>query len=170
MRHDITAEQVRKHNPSGLIFSGGPNSVYDDGSPQPDPAIFDLDLPILGICYGMQLLCTSMGGQVVSTPSREYGPTQVSVTCRDSIFNEFPQKPRSGMSHGDQVMEAPAGFQPLASTGTCPIAGRQTRKPTVVRAAIPPRGDPHTPGQHVAQETFFTKSVIAPATGNGRFC
>lgn len=122
VRHDITAEQVRKHNPSGLIFSGGPNSVYDDGSPQPDPALFDLDLPILGICYGMQLVCNSMGGQVVSTPSREYGPTQVSVTCSDSIFSEFPAEAQVWMSHGDQVMEVPAGFQPLASTGTCPIA------------------------------------------------
>src|SRR6478735_6344165 len=72
VRHDLTADRVRDLKPSGIIFSGGPASVYEPGAPQCDPKIFDLGIPVLGICYGMQLICRSMGGTVQGSTSREY--------------------------------------------------------------------------------------------------
>ena len=122
VRHDITAEQAMAHRPSGLIFSGGPNSVYDEGAPRCDPALFDLGLPILGICYGMQLMCDTLGGEVKNTPSREYGPTDVQVQAADPLFQDFPDSTTVWMSHGDQVQQVSEQFAPLARTGTCPIA------------------------------------------------
>src|SRR5438309_7205607 len=79
VRHDITPEQVRRHAPRGLILSGGPSSVYEPGAPKCDPAIFRLGIPVLGICYGMQLACQSMGGEVKPAASREFGRAHVRV-------------------------------------------------------------------------------------------
>src|SRR3954463_12808850 len=80
VRHDISAEQIRRHAPRGLILSGGPSSVYETGAPKCDPAIFRLGIPVLGICYGMQLACETLGGKVESAPAREYGSARSTVT------------------------------------------------------------------------------------------
>ena len=88
VRHDITADRVRELDPIGLILSGGPSSVYEPGAPKCDPAIFSLGLPILGICYGMQLVCQSLGGAVQPCPSAEYGRTDLNVVDQDSAFFE----------------------------------------------------------------------------------
>ena len=81
VKHDITAEQVMAHNPQGLILSGGPSSVYEEGAPKCDPAILELGLPVLGICYGMQLLCKHLGGEVKSENHREFGRAVCKTTC-----------------------------------------------------------------------------------------
>ena len=86
VRHDITAEQVKNHAPRGLILSGGPSSVYEQGAPKCDPAIFQLGIPVLGICYGMQLACEILGGKVDSAPAREYGRARVHVEKHDDLF------------------------------------------------------------------------------------
>ena len=161
VRHDITAEQVLKHNPSGLIFSGGPNSVYEEGSPQPDPALFELGLPILGICYGMQLVCNSLGGQVASAPCREYGPTQVSVTRQDPIFSDFPAEAQVWMSHGDQVQDVPEGFEPLAKTGTCPIAAVKHRDRPLYGLQFHPEVT-HTPQGKTLLKNFLYEVCHCP--------
>ena len=80
VRHDITPEQIRRHAPRGLILSGGPSSVYEKGAPKCDPAIFKLGVPVLGICYGMQLACETLGGKVENAPAREYGRARCQVT------------------------------------------------------------------------------------------
>ncbi|HRX77893.1 MAG: glutamine-hydrolyzing GMP synthase [Planctomycetaceae bacterium] len=122
VRHDITAEQVKKHAPRGLILSGGPSSVYEAGAPKCDPAIFELGIPVLGICYGMQLACNALGGQVENTPSREYGRARVEVTSESDLFAGMPETTDVWMSHGDQVAQVSDNFIPLAKTSTCPIA------------------------------------------------
>jgi GMP synthase (glutamine-hydrolysing) len=122
VRHDITPEQIRKHGPVGLILSGGPSSVYETTAPKCHPEIFDLGIPVLGICYGMQLACESLGGKVSNTPTREYGRTICEVSKPDPLFKDFPQQSEVWMSHGDQVQEVGSRFVPLAKTGTCPIA------------------------------------------------
>ena len=122
VRNDITVEQVQKHSPRGLILSGGPSSVYEDGAPKCDPGIFEMGIPVLGICYGMQLACNALGGQVENTPSREYGRARVDVTSHSDLFAGMPDTTDVWMSHGDQVAQVSDDFMPLAKTNTCPIA------------------------------------------------
>lgn len=122
VRHDITAEQIQKHHPRGIILSGGPKSVYEEGAPQCDPQLFELGIPVLGICYGMQLACRALGGSVTSTPTREYGRARCHIDTPSELFADFPAETDVWMSHGDQVSAVPEEFQPLARTRTCPIA------------------------------------------------
>ncbi len=122
VRHDIPAARVRELAPRGLILSGGPASVYEPGAPKCDPQIFRLGIPVLGICYGLQLACEALGGRVDSAPAREYGRATVHVKGRDKLFDGVPEDLEVWMSHGDQVSAASADFLPLAETKTCPIA------------------------------------------------
>ena len=122
VKHDITPAQIANHNPSGLILSGGPASVYEDGAPKCDPGLFDIDIPILGICYGMQLVCDSLGGKVDSTKTREYGRAYCEVSTPDPLFNGFPENAQVWMSHGDQVQQVSEDFIGIARTDTCPVA------------------------------------------------
>jgi GMP synthase (glutamine-hydrolysing) len=130
VRHDLSAERVKALNPKGIILSGGPASVYEPGAPHCDPAIFDLGIPVLGICYGMQLVCHAMGGKVGgSSHTREYGRATLKVTDANTLFRGYPVESTVWMSHGDQV-QTTAGFVPLAETDTCPLAAvKHTSKP-----------------------------------------
>ena len=122
VRHDVTADRIRDLSPRGIILSGGPASVYDTGAPRCDPGIFHLGIPVLGICYGMQLACDALGGQVGRAQSREYGRAVCEVTDADTIFTGVPTHTEVWMSHGDQVDTVSADFRPLARTATCPLA------------------------------------------------
>jgi len=122
VRHDITPEQIARHNPSGLILSGGPNSVYANNAPKCAPGIFEMGIPVLGICYGMQLACTHLGGKVDSTHTREYGRATCTVSGSDPLFEDYPTNSQVWMSHGDQVQQVSDQFEPLAHTETCPLA------------------------------------------------
>ncbi|MFV1964290.1 MAG: glutamine-hydrolyzing GMP synthase [Pirellulaceae bacterium] len=122
IRHDITPEQIQRYAPKGLILSGGPSSVYEPGAPLCDKRIFDLGIPVLGICYGMQVACDALGGRVENTPAREYGRTRCEVTGNSELFAGVPAEMDVWMSHGDQVSRVAREFVPLAKTRTCPIA------------------------------------------------
>ncbi len=122
VRHDISAKRLRELSPRGVILSGGPKSVYEDGAPKCDPEIFTSGFPILGICYGMQLMCEAMGSHVDSAPAREYGRARVRVESHDGLFSGIPEETEVWMSHGDQVQRVSEQFVPLATTDTCPIA------------------------------------------------
>jgi GMP synthase (glutamine-hydrolysing) len=126
VRHDLSPERIREINPKGLILSGGPSSVYESGAPHCDPKIFDLGIPVLGICYGMQIICEALGGKVAHAPAREYGRTRISVkngdVAADDLFAGVPSDTTVWMSHGDQVQAVSDEFKPLATTSTCPIA------------------------------------------------
>jgi GMP synthase (glutamine-hydrolysing) len=111
---DIAADEIRCRNPRGLIFSGGPASVFEAGAPHPDPAVYELDIPILGICYGMQLLATNLGGAVAPAERREYGHASVTVDEDAELFAKLPSELAVWMSHGDVVTELPPGFHPIA--------------------------------------------------------
>ena len=128
VRHDLAIDRVRELNPLGIILSGGPMSVYDPGSPRCDPTIFDLGVPILGICYGMQLACDILGGKVDSHPTREFGRAECEVIDGASdLFHGVPERTIVWMSHGDQVRDAGPDFAPLARTASCPIAAVKHR-------------------------------------------
>jgi GMP synthase (glutamine-hydrolysing) len=128
VRHDISATRIGELAPKGIILSGGPASVYERGAPKCDPAIFNLGIPVLGICYGMQLACEALGGQVQSTPAREYGRAQCHIIGKDDFFAGLPDETTVWMSHGDQVSHISDDFISLATTDTCPIAAVKHRK------------------------------------------
>jgi GMP synthase (glutamine-hydrolysing) len=130
VRHDISAARVRQLQPKGLILSGGPASVYEQGAPRCDPAVLQLGIPVLGICYGMHLVCEILGGQVDSAPSREYGRTRCQVVSGRDLFSGMGAETVVWMSHGDQVTRVADDFVPLARTDSCPIAAvRHKRLP-----------------------------------------
>ncbi|HXN27945.1 MAG TPA: glutamine-hydrolyzing GMP synthase [Candidatus Acidoferrales bacterium] len=103
-------EEVRAHEPVGIVLSGGPSSVYDKDAPVCDPQMLQLGIPVLGICYGMQWLTHSLGGKVAAAARREYGPAQLDVACDSKLFSGIPDHLKIWNSHGDHVMEVPAGF------------------------------------------------------------
>lgn len=122
VRHDIPASRLRKYAPRAIILSGGPKSVYEDGAPRCDPDLFKLGVPVLGICYGMQLACVALGGEVASGSAGEYGRAHCRIESRDALFDGFGDDTQVWMSHGDQVQAVSAEFVPLAATATCPLA------------------------------------------------
>ncbi len=120
--HTVTAEEIKEMNAVGIVFSGGPNSVYDENAFGVDPAIFELGLPILGICYGMQLMAFKNGGKVESAATREYGKAELTVTTENKLFGSLPASQVVWMSHGDHVTEVPEGFEVIATSASCEIA------------------------------------------------
>ena len=121
--HDISMDQIRQINPKGIIFSGGPNSIYDQNALKVDPEIFKLGIPILGICYGMQLMASYLNGKVEKAANSEYGRADIEVEDTNSVlFAGLPKDEYVWMSHGDLVTGAPAGFETVASSKNCPIA------------------------------------------------
>jgi GMP synthase (glutamine-hydrolysing) len=122
VRPDISVEQLKALNPKGIILSGGPSSVYDVGAPRCDPKIFEMGLPIFGICYGMQLGAEILGGQVKPAKAREYGRAKLTVSKDDALVRGLPAETTVWMSHGDQIHELPKDFVALATTPTCPYA------------------------------------------------
>ncbi len=144
VRHDLPAARVAELNPRGLIFSGGPASVYAPGAPQCDPKLFDLNIPVLGICYGMQLACHLLGGEVKPAPSREFGRAVCRVHNADGLFAEVPSETVVWMSHGDQVSTVNGDFIALAETETCPVAAVRHRTRPVYGLQFHPEVS-HTP-------------------------
>lgn len=128
VRHDLPASRVKELNPKGIILSGGPASVYEAGAPRCDPHLFELDVPVLGICYGLQIACQTMGATVGGAKSREFGRAALHISDSDVIFKGVPNDTIVWMSHGDQVQTVHGGdFIPLASTDTCPVASVKHR-------------------------------------------
>ena len=118
-------DEIKTFSPAGIIFSGGPNSVYADHPPLPDESIFKLGIPILGICYGCQLLAKQYKGVIVpagNSFAREYGQTETWFDSRCPLFFDLPEKGITWMSHGDFISEIPAGFSAAAFSKACPSA------------------------------------------------
>ncbi|WP_070121723.1 glutamine-hydrolyzing GMP synthase [Bacillus marinisedimentorum] len=120
--HTMTAEEIKELNPKGIIFSGGPNSVYGEDSLSCDERIFDLGIPVLGICYGMQLMTHHFGGVVERAKSREYGKATLTLQHTSPLYKGLPEQQTVWMSHSDLVMETPEGFRVDGTNPSCPIA------------------------------------------------
>ena len=125
---DIDEEKIIKLNPKGVILSGGPNSVTNSFTPRVPQVIFDLNVPLLGICYGMQTLAEQMGGHVISSDKKEFGHVELEIVTDSLLFKNINTKLNVWMSHGDQVQDLPDEFELTASTSTAPIAAMQHKK------------------------------------------
>lgn len=128
LSHRITADEVKAINPKGIILSGGPNSVYADNAFDIDEEILNLGIPVLGICYGMQLITHKLGGKVEGADKKEYGKAELNIKLDEApLFGATPKNQVVWMSHGDLVTEVPAGFEVVATSNDCPIAAMQNR-------------------------------------------
>ncbi|KHO27092.1 glutamine-hydrolyzing GMP synthase [Mycolicibacterium setense] len=124
--HTTTVEEIKAKDPQAVVLSGGPASVYAEGAPRLDPALFDLDVPVFGICYGFQAMAQALGGTVEHTGTSEYGRTELNVSGGD-LHSELPATQPVWMSHGDAVTAAPQGFEVIASSAGAPVAGFENR-------------------------------------------
>jgi len=121
--HDTPLAELERRGTTAIILSGGPNSVYDEGAPKPDPAIWSGRLPVLGICYGAQLMAHELGGDVLPASKREYGPATVLIGDDDGLFSGIDREQPVWMSHGDSITKLPDGFRSTAQTDSTPFAG-----------------------------------------------
>ncbi|AXI26526.1 glutamine-hydrolyzing GMP synthase [Gemella sp. ND 6198] len=123
--NEISIDEIKKMNPKGIILSGGPNSVYEENSLTIDDEIFNLGIPVLGICYGMQLMQHKLGGKVESATSREYGAHNINVVTGAKLFENTPTTQQVLMSHSDKVVSLASGFKTVATSDNCPIAAAE---------------------------------------------
>ena len=164
--HTITAAEVLAKNPRGIVLSGGPSSVYAEGAPAFDAEIFELGVPVLGICYGFQVMATALGGTVAHTGAREYGSTPVSVSNGDNVLlANQPDSQTVWMSHGDSVATAPAGFTVLASTLSTPVAAFANDEKRLYGVQWHPEVKHSENGQHVL-ENFLHRAAGINADWN----
>ncbi|MEG2529552.1 MAG: glutamine-hydrolyzing GMP synthase [Anaerovoracaceae bacterium] len=126
--YTLPIEEIKKKVPTGIIFTGGPNSVYGEDSPKCDEEIFKLGIPILGLCYGAQLIAHMLGGKVATAPVSEYGKTEVTVDAKDELFKDVADNTICWMSHTDYIEKAPKGFKITAHTPVCPVAAMENKE------------------------------------------
>jgi GMP synthase (glutamine-hydrolysing) len=167
VHHNITAAEVKAKNPLAIILSGGPSSVYEAGSPQLDKGILELGIPVLGICYGFQTLANALGGRVDATGKKEYGATELRVTAGGEILDGQPAEQICWMSHGDQVMQAPAGFEVLASTDTTPVAAFANSEKKIYGVQWHPEVKHSQFGQNVLENFLHNAAGIAATWNSG---
>ena len=123
--YNMPLEKIKEFNPKGIIFTGGPNSVYGDDSPKIDKEFFSLGIPVLGICYGCQFMAYALGGEVLHAPKSEYGKTVLNVNKESLLFKDVNESTEVWMSHTDYVSKIPSGFSITAKTNTCPVAAME---------------------------------------------
>jgi len=158
---NTTAEKLRERKPAGIILSGGPNSVFEEGAPHCDPAIFELGIPVLGICYGMQLTAKTLNGTVKPGTHREYGHTTITTVPGCKLFIGVPEKLSVWMSHGDQVAEMPAGFEVAARSDSCPFAAMRNPQEKFYALQFHPEVVHTQHGREILHNFLFTICACA---------
>lgn len=152
---DITIEKIKEKNPKGIIFTGGPASVYGENSPKCAEGIFELGIPVLGICYGMQLMTYTLGGNVARADKREYGTTDVSIDNSSPLFEGFENTNGFLMSHTDFVEKVPDGFKNIGHTTSCPNAAMENREKNLYGIQFHPEVNSSINGTQVIKNFLF---------------
>ena len=161
--YDISPGEIKRRGAAALIFSGGPSSVYQEGAPRPDPGIFKLGLPILGICYGHQLLAQELGGKVEATGIREYGKTGLRILEDSVLFEGMALEQTVWMSHGDSVVGAPPGFKVTADSSSSPVAAMENPERGLYGVQFHPEVI-HTPmGKEILKNFLYSAADLLPA-------
>lgn len=142
--YTYTIDKIKEKNPKGIIFTGGPNSVYGENTPKVSKDIFDLKIPILGICYGDQLMAHMLGGSVETAPVREYGKCEINLDINSKLFSGIEEKETCFMSHTDYVKDIPHGFKTIANTDVCPNAAMENIEKNIYGVQFHPEVE-HTP-------------------------
>ncbi|AWI07033.1 glutamine-hydrolyzing GMP synthase [Clostridium drakei] len=142
--YTYTIDKIKEKNPKGIIFTGGPNSVYGEGAPRIDKEIFNLGVPVLGICYGEQLISYTLGGKVESPDVREYGKANVKLNNKSALFDGIDEEQSCWMSHTDYVSQAPEGFKVIGTTSQCPVAAMENTEKKIYGVQFHPEVE-HTP-------------------------
>ncbi len=151
----IAIKDIRSMKPEGIILSGGPSSIYEKNSPRIDTDIFNLKIPVLGICYGMQFMVDALGGVVKSARKREYGFAELSIKKQTGLFKNMDRKTQTWMSHGDSIQKLPKGFVITATTSNTPIAAAQNYRKRLYGLQFHPEVE-HTPkGKWMIQHFLF---------------
>ncbi|MFQ5440239.1 MAG: glutamine-hydrolyzing GMP synthase [Nitrosopumilaceae archaeon] len=156
--YDITFEELKKHNPKGIIFSGGPSSVYNSDAPIPDDKIFDMNLPLLGICYGHQLIVNKYGGKV-KRANKEYGSSLLTIEDDKDLLNGIGESVRAWMSHGDEAEEMPSGFQVIGHTDSAKAAAIASNEKAIYGIQF------HPEVVHTEQGTEILKNFVLKVCG-----
>jgi GMP synthase (glutamine-hydrolysing) len=165
VRHDITAEAVAARRPKGIILSGGPESVHAEWAPVLDPGIYDLGIPILGICYGAQLVCAQLGGTVSRTGRGEYGRTPLHRIGSSPLFADWPPEAEADvwMSHGDSITAVPPGFVATASTADVPVAALENGERRILGVQFHPEVQHTQNGQELLERFLFDVCGARPS-------
>jgi GMP synthase (glutamine-hydrolysing) len=167
--YNTPVEKIKELAPKGIILSGGPSSVYGEGAPRCQKEVFELGLPILGICYGMQLTTLILGGAVVPAERREYGRTVLKITDTQSLFKDLPSSIEVWMSHGDHVDQVPPGFKVIASTDNAPVAAMVDEERQIYGIQFHPEVA-HTPlGFDILRNFVYTTCKCRPSWTPGSF-
>lgn len=153
--YTTSLEDIKAKNPKGIIFTGGPNSVYKDDSPSYDKSIFEIGVPILGICYGSQLMAHKLGGEVATAPVSEYGKTEVEVDTSSLIFEGVSSTTTTWMSHTDYIAKAPQGFKVIGHTDNCPVAAMESAEQKLYAVQFHPEVMHSVEGQKMLQNFLF---------------
>ncbi|REK33896.1 MAG: glutamine-hydrolyzing GMP synthase [Actinobacteria bacterium] len=159
---EISADEIRRRRPAGLILSGGPASVYSNDALKMDPGILELGIPVLGICYGHQLMASIVGGQVSNTGNAEFGKSMLQVTADSLLLRELPEEQQVWMSHNDEVTVAPPGFEAVATTAGASIAVMEDRDRRLYGVQFHPEVG-HTPrGSEILKRFLYDVCELAP--------
>ena len=164
--YTTSIEAIKSERYIGIIFTGGPNSVYDEKSPKYSAEIFELGIPVLGICYGAQLMAYLLGGEVKAAPVREYGKTEITPDKTSHIFNDVADKTVVWMSHTDYIAKLPEGFISSAQSAACPVAAMENRERNLYAVQF------HLEVQHTAEGDrccVHSSTTYARQTATGRW-
>jgi GMP synthase (glutamine-hydrolysing) len=160
--HDLSVEEILARKPAAIVLSGGPSSVYEEGAPQVDPALFDAGVPVFGICYGFQAMAGALGGVVAHTGQREFGGTELRVVEPGLCFAGLPAEQSVWMSHGDAVSAAPPGFTVTATSAGAPVAAFEDADRRFAGVQFHPEVLHTTHGQAVLERFLHDVAGIAP--------
>lgn len=161
--YTTSLEDIKAKNPKGIIFTGGPNSVYKEDSPSYDKSIFEIGVPILGICYGSQLMAYKLGGEVATAPVSEYGKTDVEVDTSSLLFEGVSATTTTWMSHTDYITKAPQGFKITGHTGNCPVAAMENAEKKLYAVQFHPEVMHSVEGQKMLHNFLFN---VCKCTGD----